>query len=292
MGIHFVCHLCSYALHVKDFQAGKRGKCPNCQGSFRIPASDASYSSAVDDGSGNPAVAKVKEALKKGTKSKRATRAKKSSDSISIAVESNSLTRSEPGKLSQPASVVMHKSELKDSPIQPSKAIELPAVLAQALDAKWFVRPPSGGQFGPAPSQLLVSWIAESRVSGDSFLWRDGLAQWQLASELLPELFVNEKPGMAILPLPGLNENSNTDRSEANKNSEICLVGSSSLRSGAVRKKRLQKRRQQLTMIILLASISLILLSILIFVLIFQVAKPLSAAFLDRTTRIGQSEAF
>ena len=232
MGIHFVCHLCSYALHVKDFQAGKRGKCPNCQGSFRIPATDASYSSAV----------------------------------------------------------VTPTLDIEDSSNSVNKTIVIPALSLFELDAKWFVRPPSGGQFGPAPSQLLVSWIAESRVTGDSYLWRDGLAQWQLARELLPELFVNEKPGMAILPSPGLNEITFTDRSDANKNSEINLAVSSTLTSGAMLKKRLQKRRQQITMIILLASISLILLSILIFVLIFQVAKPLPAAFLDRTKRIGQSE--
>ncbi len=256
MGIHFVCHLCSYGLHVKDFQAGKRGKCPNCQGSFRIPTSDASYSFAIDDGLGNSAVA-----------------------------------QSEPGNLSYPASVVTPTPDLNDLPNPISKSVPLPAALAFAPDVKWFVRPPNGGQFGPAPSQLLVSWIAESRVTGDSFLWRDGLAQWQLASELLPELFDNLKSGMATLPLPGLNESTFLDLSDANMNSEISIAGSSTLLPGAVLKKRLQKRRRQLTMIILLASISLILLSILIFVLIFQVAKPLPAAFLDRTTGNGQREA-
>ena len=187
MGIHFVCHLCSYALHVKDFQAGKRGKCPNCKGSFRIPATDASYSSAV----------------------------------------------------------VTPTLDIEDSSNSVSKTIAIPALSLFELDAKWFVRPPSGGQFGPAPSQLLVSWIAESRVTGDSYLWRDGLAQWQLARELLPELFVNEKQGRAILPSPGLNEITFTDRSDANKNSEISLAVSSTLTSGAMLKKRLQKRRQQ-----------------------------------------------
>ncbi len=291
MGIHFVCHLCSHALHVKDFQAGKRGKCPNCRGSFRIPAADASYSSAVDDGLGNSSVAKVKNTLKKLTKSKGGKLGKKSSGSISIADKSNLLVTSEPGNVSQPASVATPNSDLEESPNQPNKAIELPAGLAFATDAKWFVRPPSGGQFGPAPSQLLVSWIAESRVTGDSFLWREGLAQWQLASELLPELFVNQNPGMAILPLPSLNEGTFPDRTDANKNSEIRLAGSSTIPSGAVLKKRLQKRRQQFTMIVLLASISLILLSILIVVLVFQVAKPVPTASLNRTIGSGQSKA-
>jgi len=40
-----------------------------------------------------------------------------------------------------------------------------------------------------------------------------------------------------------------------------------------VLRKRAQKRRQQLTMVILLATISIVLLGILIFVLVFQAAK-------------------
>ena len=140
-------------------------------------------------------------------------------------------------------------------------------MLTNAVDAKWFVRPPSGGQFGPAPSRMLMSWIAESRVTADSFLWRDGLPQWQLASELVPELFVAEKP--AIAPL-------HSDRME--QTNEMALSGSPTIRSGAVLKKRMQKRRQQVTTVILLATISLILLSILIFVLVFQVSKPPQAS--------------
>jgi phage FluMu protein Com len=44
MGIRFACHHCNHSLHVKDFQAGKRGRCPECKGSFRIPNEDASHS--------------------------------------------------------------------------------------------------------------------------------------------------------------------------------------------------------------------------------------------------------
>lgn len=44
MGIRFHCHHCDVELHVKDFQAGKRGRCPSCAGAFRIPLSDADKS--------------------------------------------------------------------------------------------------------------------------------------------------------------------------------------------------------------------------------------------------------
>ncbi len=44
MGIRFRCHHCQVELHVKDFQAGRRGRCPECGGKFRIPAQDAEFS--------------------------------------------------------------------------------------------------------------------------------------------------------------------------------------------------------------------------------------------------------
>lgn len=49
MGIRFRCHLCRAELHVKDYLAGKRGRCPECRGSFRIPAKDSEFSLRPDD---------------------------------------------------------------------------------------------------------------------------------------------------------------------------------------------------------------------------------------------------
>ena len=110
---------------------------------------------------------------------------------------------------------------------------------------------------------MLMNWISESRVTSDSFLWRDGLAQWQLASELFPDLFVTEKRINAPLASDGMEQTN-----------EVDLRESTTLRPGAILRKRMHKRRQQLMTVILLATISLILLSILIFVLVFQSAKP------------------
>ena len=281
MGIHFVCHLCSYALHVKDFQAGKRGKCPNCSGSFRIPFADASYSFALEDGPDNPSVMKVREAFQKESRSKKGSQSKdanleiKASDSVAITLESlpngSSATNGSSERATE--SAVVTETDPKASENLTSESIEMPDVLAIAVDAKWFVRPPSGGQFGPASSGLLMNWITESRVTADSFLWREGLAQWQLASLLVPELFSSLHPVPVMAT--SLNEILSADRSDAgNIKSDIRLDGQPTIRSGVVLKKRMQRRRQQLTMVILLASVSLILLSLLIFVLVFQVAKP------------------
>ncbi|MBX3426308.1 MAG: DUF4339 domain-containing protein [Pirellulales bacterium] len=58
-----------------------------------------------------------------------------------------------------------------------------PAATAPA-DA-WYVRPASGGQFGPATTAVFEAWIAEGRVPGDSWVWRDGWPEWKPARDAL-----------------------------------------------------------------------------------------------------------
>ncbi|MGI9471173.1 MAG: DUF4339 domain-containing protein [Rubripirellula sp.] len=62
------------------------------------------------------------------------------------------------------------------------------AVLDDDPDATWYVRPPSGGQYGPASGDILRKWIGEGRVASTALLWREGWPQWRDASEALPEL--------------------------------------------------------------------------------------------------------
>ena len=60
--------------------------------------------------------------------------------------------------------------------------------LAQSPDAVWYVRPASGGQFGPATSDLMRTWIAEGRVGPNSLVWQEGWRDWQQAAEVFPPL--------------------------------------------------------------------------------------------------------
>lgn len=279
MGIHFVCHHCSYALHVKDFQAGKRGKCPNCKGSFRIPANDSSYSSAIEDSSEVSAVTNVRNAFQQASK-KASPKQDQSSDSIAIAMEPNPVSKSisndskKATDHSQKSSdTKTAKKESKVAAVKQKASIDspmMPTALNEAADANWFVRPPSGGQFGPAPSHLLMAWIAECRVTAESYLWREGFADWQLASELVPELFQGSS-GTSKAP-PSLTEILSDGASNPSV-MEIKPDSASATRAGLLLKKQMQKRRQQLMMIVMLAIVSLILFGILIFVLVFQATK-------------------
>lgn len=60
--------------------------------------------------------------------------------------------------------------------------------LLEAPDAGWYVRPPSGGQFGPAEAEVMRHWIDEGRVTGDSLIWREGWADWKEASTTFSHL--------------------------------------------------------------------------------------------------------
>jgi hypothetical protein len=89
-----------------------------------------------------------------------------------------------------------HPQEVAPAPTEPELTPSPPAVptetptdpLAESGSAVWYVRPPSGGQFGPAQADVLRHWIAEGRVSADTLVWREGWRDWQEAGGIFPQL--------------------------------------------------------------------------------------------------------
>ncbi|MCH2125487.1 MAG: DUF4339 domain-containing protein [Pirellulaceae bacterium] len=74
------------------------------------------------------------------------------------------------------------------------------AVIAENPEAVWYVRPQSGGQYGPAKGDLFQRWIDEGRVSGDSLIWREDWQDWQSASAAFIELAGEQFP----VPTPAI----------------------------------------------------------------------------------------
>ena len=62
--------------------------------------------------------------------------------------------------------------------------------------ASWYVRPPGGGQYGPANTETFGQWIQEGRVAASSLVWRDGWSQWRTATEAFPDISA-QLPGAA-----------------------------------------------------------------------------------------------
>lgn len=60
--------------------------------------------------------------------------------------------------------------------------------LAENPNALWYVRPPSGGQFGPADGNVMRDWIKDGRVTADSLVWCEGWRDWVEAVTVFPRL--------------------------------------------------------------------------------------------------------
>ena len=112
--------------------------------------------------------------------------------------------------VSQPSNSILDPEQPVDvaaSAIQTSASstVEAPAENADPIEeaphAVWYVRPPSGGQFGPAAADVMRTWITEGRVTADSLVWREGWPEWKQAGALFPGVSTaNSNPSVSDIP--------------------------------------------------------------------------------------------
>lgn len=201
MGIRFACHTCGKRLNIKQELAGKRGVCPDCSTRFRIPLRDSETSIPIEDA---PESAVAVSAI----------------PSTSDAVAAEQIVEAE--SATQPA--------VPASPATTAVPVGAIDILKIDPDATWYVRPPGGGQYGPADGEVLRSWIGEGRVAATALVWRDGWPQWRQADEAIPELaasmpaggYVAERTLDAPSDAPPTSPSFDSGPSEAS--SEVALV--------------------------------------------------------------------
>lgn len=252
MGIRFRCHQCGHELHVKDFQGGKRSKCPACETRFRIPLVSAEQSIPVDnsvsDDSSQSAAASSSTGTAAGTLPAESTMPLPDARESDSQIDSGSDTPEEIG------SAVKMSSER--SPAQPQAILDAPG-------ATWYVRPPAGGQYGPAPADVFCEWLTEHRVTRDSLVWREGWPQWLVAAEVFTDCFGPAIPH-AIAPAP-IATPSAAPVIEPAAAAEFVAPSSLSDRALAARKR--QRKKNYMIMIGILAAISVGLVMALVVVL-------------------------
>lgn len=208
MGIRFACHVCGKQLNIKRELGGRRGVCPACATRFRIPLEDTATSSPVE-----AKVAVAAQSMETNEHSQshahgQSTAAVADSEFHAETSEGSDLgarQQAEPAQQVErdftPVGDPMGQDAAEDLEAASPEAEtrEVPSSLAgdriasiSALDddphASWYVRPPSGGQYGPASVEILRQWIDEGRVAATALLWREGWPQWRDASDALPEL--------------------------------------------------------------------------------------------------------
>lgn len=253
MGIRFRCHHCGHELHVKDFQGGKRSKCPECETRFRIPVATAERSIPLDsslneDSAQSAAAATSSTGVAIGTLPASSTMAVSGSRKSDVPIDSPNQDQEEIAT----AGVDLPKD----------RASQLQAIL-EAPEATWYVRPPAGGQYGPAPADIFCEWLAEHRVTRDSLVWRDGWPQWLVAGDVFTDYFGPETtyaaapaPVAEPSPAPGM------ERSLAPG-----FVAPSSLSDRAIAARKRQRKKNYVIMIGILAAISVGLVIALVVVL-------------------------
>ena len=278
MGIRFSCHMCNQPLHVKDFQAGKRGRCPKCQGSFRVPAKDADFSLAVEESAAlaMPAKLTTKPTAEPNANATAKARAKPAAASQAPAKADLSKTdqhaaapQTATGKTATGKTATGIATTTKPLASPPaSEPVAMPASLLPLLDARWFVRPPSGNQYGPATTQMLLDWIAEKRVTADALLWRDGLDTWFSARELIPEPFGGESNASTKspqdIPPPAVARPTTSSQKPVEA---IAVPSGPATNKAAIAMKKKKQLKQQWMVLGLLATMALCLVIALILIL-------------------------
>lgn len=215
MGIKFRCPN-GHKLNVKSFLAGKKGICPHCGTRMRIPSDAEQGVAEHDDGDEDSVVESVGgtatavasapvRALAENAKVEpvviKAASAPKAVSAPSIKPVPISTPTITPVKAvaSIPAASSPVVKAAATSPIvaKPAAPEPIPAkqptptvvdAIAEAPSAEWLVIPPSGGQYGPASGEIMRKWLAEGRVSADSYVWRSGWADWKTAGTVFPQL--------------------------------------------------------------------------------------------------------
>lgn len=173
MGIKFLCPN-GHKLNVKTFLAGKKAICPKCGAKVIVPGT----STGDDQGEGGDAAG-----LAAGT----------------------GMAGAPPG---HPLGGVGAPLQPNLNPLQPGSPASAPATamidpIDEAPTAVWYVRPPSGGQYGPAAGPTMRAWIQEGRVTANSLVWRDGWPEWRSAAATFPSLAAPQQPAWGGTAAPG-----------------------------------------------------------------------------------------
>ncbi|MFN9913095.1 MAG: GYF domain-containing protein, partial [Pirellulaceae bacterium] len=114
-----------------------------------------------------------------------------------VAVSAVQATASRPAKPTPklsppPPEAVLAPSRVKPSENPPRQATAGPSSASpQASNEAWYiVRPPSGGEYGPASQATVEAWISQRRVTADTLVCKVGTTEWKNAKEVFLRRFL------------------------------------------------------------------------------------------------------
>jgi hypothetical protein len=223
MGIRFHCPN-GHKLNVKSFQAGRKGICPYCGTKFVIPiqstrksskeeraalrALAAASSTAMNPASqnaspgsaGNMPIAASQTFSPNSSSSPPIIESAKAGDKMSPKPAFFSSQQDAGGNgfalPSLPTTAdsitdILNSGPLHDAPAAPTTANPADPLI-EAGDVVWYVRPSSGGQYGPATSNMMRQWLAEGRIGHNTLVWREGWRDWRQALDVFQQLRIKD----------------------------------------------------------------------------------------------------
>lgn len=201
MGIRFLCSACGKRIHVKDYQAGKRGFCPKCQARVDIPLESTIPPRSRKGGSDEPDEPEEIAAV----------------ETLPADVQPAAATAAQPASAPLGSTAAAAPVAAPPQPAAAGPAVATPAVaaaptnlspaapdpIAEAPHLQWYVMPALGApQYGPATGATLCQWINEGRVASESLVWRQDWPDWRRAGSVLPQLIPSMPP--ALVPAAGV----------------------------------------------------------------------------------------
>lgn len=271
MGIRFHCPN-GHKLNVKAFLAGKKGVCPDCGVKLRIPdRSEPELDSGIDQvkpGDVKPAGPQKSASAPAPTPAPTPASAPALASRPATVMTAPAAVGSPVARPTGIATPVMpvggypmqsapppmpagpmpiapigapgpYPAPLGRGPLPPPPPVPPPPPpgaldpIAENPLATWFVRPPSGGQFGPARGEVMRKWLTEGRVTADSLVWREGWIDWLAATEVFPQLGKSVAPPgamfgvttTAVRPVSGANATPAPRKPASSSLSVAILVG-------------------------------------------------------------------
>jgi len=285
MGIRFFCPN-GHKLNVKEQQAGQRGKCPKCGVKLLIPLESTRPSSKESRRQGGGSVMdSFATSPEEVATTPGPNQASKDTSASDICHQAN-LVRTNNPVINFDGPVQHDPMETEDLPhvIIPSETESLQktdgdnAEKANPLDeepsAIWYVKPPEGGQYGPAEGDIMRQWIDERRIHPDSDLWREGWSEWEKASIVFPvlsELFTeDQEPSELDEPLQSADASSPPPSVDEESTVQVASAGKSP--SSRLHQKATNRETRLRTItIVIVMTLSIILLGgTLLYVLVVQ----------------------
>ncbi|MCE9630344.1 MAG: hypothetical protein K8S94_06465 [Planctomycetia bacterium] len=179
MGIVAHCPM-GHRVKVKDHLAGKKGVCPTCGTTFRIPRLESAAVRPLANGLPVAAVVSLDHDL-----------AATLPPALALAPPGSSPAAAQPAEprqdppaitfepLEPDADMVVAADDLSSAPV--------PAVIDEAPHASWCVAVPGGEASSAMSGEAILEWLGTGDVTGAELVWRSDWPEWRPIGEVFPD---------------------------------------------------------------------------------------------------------